>query len=121
MYKFYFQVKFVDSDRIRIIQVTTNYTERNWAKETATGLVAAAFGHEDFEISAVTFQTLIDRMQFDDDGIEVVDGDLKAKIGEQEIRIESLEKTVSNQIGIIESLKTTIAEQNDELRSEFNR
>ncbi len=108
MYQFYYEIQFVDSNRIRVVRVETDYTERYTAREKARTLVAAAFGHDDFEISKATFQTVLDRIQFDDDGIEVVNVDLKVKIGEQEILIESLTKTVSNQIGIIEALEKQI-------------
>ena len=106
MYKYFYEIKFVGSDRIRIVCVTTDYIERNTAKAKAKALVFKAFGHDDFEINVASFQTLINRIRFDDDGVEVVNCDLRTKIGEQEIRIDELQKTIN--------------EQNDILRSEFN-
>ncbi len=103
MYTFYFQVKFTGSTRIRIVRVKVNYTERNKVKEKARQLVAMAFGHLDFEISAATFETLINRIQFDDDGIEIVN---EATIAEQKIRIESLVEMNNNQRAIIEAMET---------------
>ncbi len=103
MYKYFYQIKFVGSDRIRFVCVTTNYIERDKAKEMARQLVFKAFGHLDFEITVAMFQTLINRIQFDD-GVEVVNDDLEAKIGEQKIRIESLKKQIAVKEAIIRSL-----------------
>lgn len=103
MYKYFYQIKFVGSDRIRFVCVTTNYIERDKAKEMARQLVFKAFGHLDFEITVAMFQTLINRIQFDDDGIEIVN---EATIAEQKIRIESLVEMNNNQRAIIEAMET---------------